>query len=102
MFETSRHTSSENISIIRFRWCVGIGINSKMKCWVSAASLLLYHLIVATLERAKFTDISIEQQSIGTACLNNGKFEVVKNCAPSSIQISKGSNSTIRRSDYQN
>lgn len=68
---------SENISIPASLGGVGIGTNPD-EMLVS----MLHHVIsshyLTTLERAKFTDISIEQQSIGTACLNNGKFSMSK------------------------
>ena len=64
---------SENISIPASLGGVGIGTNPD-EMLVSAASSCYIISLAATLERAKFTDISIEQQSIGTACLNNGKF----------------------------
>ena len=54
---------------------------------VSAASSCYIISLAATLERAKFTDISIEQQSIGTACLNNGKFSMSKIVHHPHIQI---------------
>ncbi|HDC7845612.1 TPA: OsmC family protein [Staphylococcus aureus] len=68
---------SENISIPASLGGVGIGTNPD-EMLVSAASSCYIISLAATLERAKFTDISIEQQSIGTACLNNGKFSMLK------------------------
>ncbi|CPA56971.1 Osmotically inducible protein C [Staphylococcus aureus] len=68
---------SENISIPASLGGVGIGTNPD-EMLVSAASSCYIISLAATLERAKFTDISIEQQSIGTACLNNGKFSMSK------------------------
>ena len=38
---------------------------------------MLYHLIGATLERAKFTDINLINNSVGTALFENGKFKMV-------------------------
>ncbi len=70
---------SENISIPASLGGVGIGTNPD-EMLVSAASSCYIISLAATLERAKFTDISIEQQSIGTACLNNGKFSMSKLC----------------------
>ncbi len=58
---------SENISIpVSFRRCWYR--NKSDELLVSAASSCYIISLAATLERAKFTDISIEQQSIGTAC----------------------------------
>ncbi|HIA7086339.1 TPA: OsmC family protein [Staphylococcus aureus] len=68
---------SENISIPASLGGVGIGTNPD-EMLVSAASSCYIISLAATLERAKFTDISIEQQSIGTACLNNGNFSMSK------------------------
>ena len=68
---------SENISIPASLGGVGLGTNPD-ELLVSAASSCYIISLAATLERAKFTDISIEQQSIGTACLNNGKFSMSK------------------------
>ncbi|MQH94198.1 peroxiredoxin, partial [Escherichia coli] len=68
---------SENISIPASLGGVGIGTNPD-EMLVSAASSCYIISLAATLERAKFTDISVEQQSIRTACLNNGKFSVSK------------------------
>ena len=65
---------------------VGIGTNPD-EMLVSAASSCYIISLAATLERAKFTDISIEQQSIGTACLNNGKFSMSKIVHHPHIQI---------------
>ena len=70
---------SENISIPASLGGVGIGTNPD-EMLVSAASSCYIISLAATLERAKFTDISIEQQSIGTACLNNGKLVCQKLC----------------------
>ncbi|HDD3718741.1 TPA: SACOL1771 family peroxiredoxin [Staphylococcus aureus] len=77
---------SENISIPASLGGVGIGTNPD-EMLVSAASSCYIISLAATLERAKFTDISIEQQSIGTACLNNGKFSMSKIVHHSHIQI---------------
>lgn len=77
---------SENISIPASLGGVGIGTNPD-EMLVSAASSCYIISLAATLERAKFTDISIEQQSIGTACLNNGKFSMSKLCTIPHIQI---------------
>lgn len=77
---------SENISIPASLGGVGIGTNPD-EMLVSAASSCYIISLAATLERAKFTDISIEQQSIGTACLNNGKFSISKIVHHSHIQI---------------
>ncbi|UMT79844.1 SACOL1771 family peroxiredoxin [Staphylococcus roterodami] len=78
---------SENISIPASLGGVGIGTNPD-EMLVSAASSCYIISLAATLERAKFTDISIEQQSIGTACLNNGKFSMTKIVHHTHIQIS--------------
>ena len=77
---------SENISIPASLGGVGIGTNPD-EMLVSAASSCYIISLAATLERAKFTDISIEQQSIGTACLNNGKFSKSKIVHHPQIQI---------------
>ncbi|WJC87784.1 SACOL1771 family peroxiredoxin [Staphylococcus aureus] len=77
---------SENISIPASLGGVGIGTNPD-EMLVSATSSCYIISLAATLERAKFTDISIEQQSIGTACLNNGKFSMSKIVHHSHIQI---------------
>lgn len=77
---------SENISIPASLGGVGIGTNPD-EMLVSAASSCYIISLAATLERAKFTDISIEQQSIGTACLNNGKFSMPKIVHHPQIQI---------------
>ncbi|WP_086098314.1 OsmC family protein [Staphylococcus aureus] len=77
---------SENISIPASLGGVGIGTNPD-EMLVSAASSCYIISLAATLERAKFTDISIEQQSIGTACLNNGKFSMSKIVHRPQIQI---------------
>lgn len=77
---------SENISIPASLGGVGIGTNPD-EMLVSAASSCYIISLAATLERAKFTDISIEQQSIGTACLNNGKFSMSKIVHYPQIQI---------------
>ncbi|EVJ03299.1 TPA: OsmC family protein [Staphylococcus aureus] len=77
---------SENISIPASLGGVGIGTNPD-EMLVSAASSCYIISLAATLERAKFTDISIEQQSIGTACLNNGKFSMLKIVHHPQIQI---------------
>ncbi|HEH9380877.1 TPA: OsmC family protein [Staphylococcus aureus] len=77
---------SENISIPASLGGVGIGTNPD-EMLVSAASSCYIISLAATLERAKFTDISIEQQSIGTACLNNGKFSMSKIVYHPHIQI---------------
>ncbi|WP_103180502.1 SACOL1771 family peroxiredoxin [Staphylococcus aureus] len=77
---------SENISIPASLGGVGIGTNPD-EMLVSAASSCYIISLAATLERAKFTDISIEQQSIGTACLNNGKFSMSKIVHHSHIEI---------------
>lgn len=87
---------SENISIPASLGGVGIGTNPD-EMLVSAASSCYIISLAATLERAKFTDISIEQQSIGTACLNNGKFSMSKIVHHPQIQIPSLSNSTIRK-----
>lgn len=79
-------TLSENISIPASLGGVGIGTNPD-EMLVSAASSCYIISLAATLERAKFTDISIEQQSIGTACLNNGKFSMSKIVHHPHIQI---------------
>ena len=79
---------SENISIPASLGGVGIGTNPD-EMLVSAASSCYIISLAATLERAKFTDISIEQQSIGTACLNNGKFSMSKIVHHPQIQIEK-------------
>ncbi|MBO0927901.1 SACOL1771 family peroxiredoxin [Staphylococcus sp. 30400_3112M30941] len=78
---------TENISIPASLGGVGIGTNPD-EMLVSAASSCYIISLAATLERAKFTDISIEQQSIGTACLNNGKFSMTKIVHHPHIQIS--------------
>ncbi|HCT2139474.1 TPA: SACOL1771 family peroxiredoxin [Staphylococcus aureus] len=77
---------SENISIPASLGGVGIGTNPD-EMLVSAASSCYIISLAATLERAKFTDISIEQQSIGTACLNNGKFSMSKIVHHTHIEI---------------
>lgn len=77
---------SENISIPASLGGVGIGTNPD-EMLVSAASSCYIISLAATLERAKFTDISIEQQSIGTACLNNGKSSMSKIVHHPHIQI---------------
>lgn len=77
---------SENISIPASLGGVGIGTNPD-EMLVSAASSCYIISLAATLERAKFTDISIEQQSIGTACLNNGKCSMSKIVHHPHIQI---------------
>ncbi|HCX2812540.1 TPA: OsmC family protein [Staphylococcus aureus] len=77
---------SENISIPASLGGVGLGTNPD-ELLVSAASSCYIISLAATLERAKFTDISIEQQSIGTACLNNGKFSMSKIVHYPQIQI---------------
>ncbi|HDJ2714599.1 TPA: SACOL1771 family peroxiredoxin [Staphylococcus aureus] len=77
---------SENISIPASLGGVGLGTNPD-ELLVSAASSCYIISLAATLERAKFTDISIEQQSIGTACLNNGKFSMSKIVHNPQIQI---------------
>ncbi len=87
---------SENISIPASLGGVGIGTNPD-EMLVSAASSCYIISLAATLERAKFTDISIEQQSIGTACLNNGKFSMSKIVHHPQIQIPSDRNSTIRK-----
>ncbi len=68
---------SENISIPASLGGVGIGANPD-EMLVSAASSCYIISLAATLERAKFTDILIEHQSIGTACLYNGEFSMSK------------------------
>lgn len=87
---------SENISIPASLGGVGIGTNPD-EMLVSAASSCYIISLAATLERAKFTDISIEQQSIGTACLNNGKFSMSKIVHHPHIEIPSDRNSTIRK-----
>ena len=79
---------SENISIPASLGGVGIGTNPD-EMLVSAASSCYIISLAATLERAKFTDISIEQQSIGTACLNNGKFSMSKIPSDQIAQLEK-------------
>ena len=84
--ETFKATYFQNISIPASLGGVGIGTNPD-EMLVSAASSCYIISLAATLERAKFTDISIEQQSIGTACLNNGKFSMSKIVHHPHIQI---------------
>lgn len=45
---------------------------------VSAASGCYIISLAAALERSRFTDVVIEQESIGTASLDAGKFKMVK------------------------
>ncbi|CDR61648.1 OsmC family protein [Staphylococcus schweitzeri] len=68
---------SEKISIPASLGGVGIGTNPD-EMLVSAASSCYIISLAAVLERAKFTNVLIEQNSVGTACLENGKFSMVK------------------------
>lgn len=45
---------------------------------VSAASGCYIISLAAALERSRFTDVVIEQESVGTASLDSGKFKMVK------------------------
>ena len=86
MSETFKATYFQRIFQYLLLGGVGIGTNPD-EMLVSAASSCYIISLAATLERAKFTDISIEQQSIGTACLNNGKFSMSKIVHHPHIQI---------------
>ncbi|MGZ1838840.1 OsmC family protein [Staphylococcus argenteus] len=68
---------SEKNSIPASLGGIGIGTNPD-EMLVSAASSCYIISLAAVLERAKFTNVMIEQQSVGTACLENGKFSMVK------------------------
>lgn len=68
---------NESISIPSSLGGVGEGTNPD-EMLIAAASSCYIISLAATLERAHFTDISINQSSIGTASLNNGKFKMEK------------------------
>ena len=65
---------SEQISIPAPLGGNGVGTNPDE---LLVCIVLLYHLIGATLERAKFTDINLINNSVGTALFENGKFKMV-------------------------
>ena len=67
---------SEQISIPAPLGGNGVGTNPD-ELLVSPCIVLLYHLIGRTLERAKFTDINLINNSVGTALFENGKFKMV-------------------------
>ena len=54
----------------------GVGTNPD-ELLVSAASSCYIISLAATLERAKFTDINLINNSVGTALFENGKFKMV-------------------------
>lgn len=68
---------NESISIPSSLGGVGEGTNPD-EMLIAAASSCYIISLAATLERAHFTDISINQSSVGTASLNNGKFKMEK------------------------
>lgn len=66
---------NENISIPSSLGGVGNGTNPDEMLVAAAASCYIISL-AATLERAHFTSITIQQSSTGTASLINGKFKM--------------------------
>ncbi|MHD0397453.1 SACOL1771 family peroxiredoxin [Staphylococcus simulans] len=68
---------NENISIPSSLGGVGNGTNPD-EMLIAAASSCYIISLAATLERAHFTNISINQSSVGTASLINGKFKMEK------------------------
>ncbi|KXA41157.1 peroxiredoxin, SACOL1771 subfamily [Staphylococcus simulans] len=68
---------NESISIPSSLGGIGEGTNPD-EMLIAAASSCYIISLAATLERAHFTDISINQSSVGTASLNNGKFKMEK------------------------
>ncbi|CAL28233.1 SACOL1771 family peroxiredoxin [Staphylococcus carnosus] len=66
---------NEEISIPGSLGGQGVGTNPD-EMLVAAASSCYIISLAAALERARFTSVSINQQSIGTASLNNGKFKM--------------------------
>ena len=67
---------SEQISIPAPLGGNGVGTNPD-ELLVSAASSCYIISLAATLERAKFTDINLINNSVGTALFENGKFKMV-------------------------
>lgn len=66
---------SEQISIPAPLGGNGVGTNPDelLVCCI----VLLYHLIGGNVRRAKFTDINLINNSVGTALFENGKFKMV-------------------------
>lgn len=67
---------SEQISIPAPLGGNGVGTNPD-ELLVSICIVLLYHLIGGNVRRAKFTDINLINNSVGTALFENGKFKMV-------------------------
>lgn len=67
---------SEQISIPAPLGGNGVGTNPD-ELLVSAASSCYIISLAATLERPKFTDINLINNSVGTALFENGKFKMV-------------------------
>ncbi|MCD8914877.1 MULTISPECIES: SACOL1771 family peroxiredoxin [Staphylococcus] len=81
---------NESISIPSSLGGVGEGTNPD-EMLVAAASSCYIISLAATLERAHFNDISINQESVGTASLTNGKFkmEQIKHQPKISVEASQ-------------
>lgn len=87
---------NEAISIPASLGGQGTGTNPD-EMLVAAASSCYIISLAAALERARFTSISINQQSIGTASLENGKFKMERITHQPQISVSSSEKAQLEK-----
>lgn len=86
----------EAISIPASLGGVGVGTNPD-EMLVAAASSCYIISLAATLERAHFTSVSINLQSVGTASFENGKFKMERITHQPKINVSPSEKEALKK-----
>lgn len=86
----------EAISIPASLEGIGVGTNPD-EMLVAAASSCYIISLAATLERAHFTSVSINQQSIGTASFKNSKFKMERITHQPTINVSPSEKEALKK-----